>query len=197
MSDKRRWSEGDLFDARVETADEPAEPPGAGDELKYALLRWEAPGTPDSLERRALASYRAEIRAVPFWRRAFTSSIPVPVPAALAALLLLSFAAPALLRNPALGAQQTPPLVVERVVTVEVPVTKTEVVTRVVYRDRARSQSGRPGTRSNSAGAKNMTLAVVNREDTQGLFTGTDLSGFQLNEAMSLKVIKKAEAYEK
>ena len=42
-----------------------------------------------------------------------------------------------------------------------------------------------------------MTLAVVNRKDTQGLFTGTDLSGFQLNEAMSLKVIKKVEAYEK
>jgi hypothetical protein len=59
-------------------------------ELARLLEEWAVPGVPDTLDRRVHASYRAHIGRVPFWKRFLTTSIRIPLPVALAALLLLA-----------------------------------------------------------------------------------------------------------
>jgi hypothetical protein len=61
-------------------------------ELQRLLEEWKAPAASDSLDRRVLASYRAHVRPRPLWRRFFTASVRVPLPVAVAALLLFAFA---------------------------------------------------------------------------------------------------------
>jgi len=61
-------------------------------ELRRLLEEWSVPGVPDTLDRRVLASYRAHIGTTSLWRRLVTTSIRIPLPVALAALLLLAFA---------------------------------------------------------------------------------------------------------
>ena len=61
-------------------------------ELDRLLEQWSAPAVPESLDRRVMASYRALVRPQPLWRRLATSSVRIPLPVALAALLLIAFA---------------------------------------------------------------------------------------------------------
>jgi hypothetical protein len=61
-------------------------------ELDRLLDDWTVPALPDSLDRRVSASYRTLMRRPPLWRRFFTSSLRVPLPVAVAVLLLLVFA---------------------------------------------------------------------------------------------------------
>ncbi|MEO5924954.1 MAG: hypothetical protein ABIR70_14130 [Bryobacteraceae bacterium] len=51
------------------------------DELKHALRQWKAPDAPASLERRVLRE--------PWWRWLLTGSVRVPVPALIAAAVLV------------------------------------------------------------------------------------------------------------
>ncbi len=59
--------------------------------LARLLDEWSVPGVPDTLDRRVLASYRAQMGRAPFWKRFLTASVRIPLPVALAALLLLAF----------------------------------------------------------------------------------------------------------
>jgi hypothetical protein len=93
-------------------------------ELDNLLPEWKVPTAP--------ARLRAAIfpeEAKPWWRRLWSASIRIPAPVAccLAALLALDG-----WRWMAPGAER----VVVKTERVEVPVVKTEVVTRTVYRDR-------------------------------------------------------------
>ncbi|MBS1809141.1 MAG: hypothetical protein JST84_13340 [Acidobacteria bacterium] len=59
-------------------------------ELTDVLKAWQPPNVPASLDQHILASYRQQMNRVPFWRRFFTTSIPVPLPIiAIQAMLFL------------------------------------------------------------------------------------------------------------
>lgn len=60
----------------MRNANSPTEPT----ELTDVLKEWQAPNVAPSLDQRVLASYRQQVHRVPFWRRFFTTSIPVPLP---------------------------------------------------------------------------------------------------------------------
>jgi len=60
-------------------------------ELGRVLDEWQAPAVPDSLDQRVRASFRQHVRRPGLWRRFFTTSVRVPLPVALVALLLLVF----------------------------------------------------------------------------------------------------------
>jgi hypothetical protein len=75
--------------------------PERDEALSRLLTQWTPPSVPESLDERVLASYRRQVSRAPFWRRLFTTSIRVPLPVAVAALILLLLSAAALLRNPA------------------------------------------------------------------------------------------------
>jgi hypothetical protein len=61
-------------------------------ELARLLEEWTVPALPDTLDRRMLASFRARSPRASLWRRFFTTSLHIPLPVALAALLLLALA---------------------------------------------------------------------------------------------------------
>lgn len=82
-------------------------------ELNEALKAWQPPDLPPALDQRILASYRQQMNRVPFWRRFFTTSIPVPLPLVIVQALLLLVASGAVIaffqerdRQPAPLAQQ-------------------------------------------------------------------------------------------
>ena len=113
-------------------------------ELGTLLRAWEAPAPSAAARERVLAEFRACGVRAPFWRRALTSELRVPVPfAACAALALLAalFALAARTQAPAqtaaannahAGATAAAAETVVKIV--EVPVER--VVTRVVYVER-------------------------------------------------------------
>ena len=72
----------------IDRDDEPTPDP----ELDRVLDQWSVPAVPLSLDRRVMASYRAHFRPQPIWRRFLTASVRIPLPVALAAMLLLAFA---------------------------------------------------------------------------------------------------------
>jgi hypothetical protein len=74
--------------------------PGGREDLQRLLGLWEAPEPSSSLDDRVLASFRRQVDVRPFWLRFFTSSIRVPLPVAVAALLLLLASALLAVRRP-------------------------------------------------------------------------------------------------
>lgn len=54
-----------------------------------ALKAWQVPHASASLDQRVLASYRQQLSRVPFWRRFFLASIPVPLPIVVFQAMLL------------------------------------------------------------------------------------------------------------
>jgi hypothetical protein len=68
--------------------DEPTHDP----ELQRLLEEWTVPAVPDTLDRRVRASFRAQLGRAPLWKRLLTTSVRIPLPVAVAALLLLAFA---------------------------------------------------------------------------------------------------------
>lgn len=93
-------------------------------ELDALLPEWSIPPAPARLRAAVFPD-----RSRPWWRRLWTASVRVPAPVACCLMVLL-----------ALGAWRwvvpTTPRVLIRTERVEVPVTKTEVVTKTVFRDR-------------------------------------------------------------
>jgi hypothetical protein len=70
----------------------PVQEPAPDQELGRLLQEWSVPAVPDTLDQRVMASFAARTRRRPLWRRLVTTSIRVPLPVALAALLLVAFA---------------------------------------------------------------------------------------------------------
>jgi hypothetical protein len=69
---------------------DPEPEPTSDPELRRVLEDWAAPALPDSLDRRVRASFRELTPRRPLWQRFFTASVRIPLPVAVAALLLLS-----------------------------------------------------------------------------------------------------------
>jgi hypothetical protein len=82
-------------------ADEMLDSMDRDEELSRMLARWPAPAVPESLDERVLARYRRDVRKTPVWMRFFTTSVRVPLPIALAALILLLVSTVVALRRPA------------------------------------------------------------------------------------------------
>jgi hypothetical protein len=59
-------------------------------DLSSLLKHWHAPVIPPSLDTRIAASFHQRVMTPPFWKRLLTARIPVPVPAAVLVMLLLS-----------------------------------------------------------------------------------------------------------
>lgn len=89
-------------------ADETRNDPERDEPLSRVLQSWEPPGVPASLDERVLASYRRELGRTSLWRRLFTTSVRIPLPIAVAALLLFLLSAVMALRRTPL-AQPTEP----------------------------------------------------------------------------------------
>lgn len=165
----------------------------ADSELQALLGKWPTPASLRALDQRVLLSYRAQTTRVPWWRRMLTSTISLPVPVAAALVLVPALAAAALLGQRQLPAPQAPPIIVERIKAVEVPVVRERVVSRIVYREKkpAPASSARP-----KSALESMSLALASGDNLQGYFTDTNLAGFQPNAEMNFKVIKKADKNE-
>lgn len=118
-----------------------------------------------------------------------TSSVRVPVPAALAVLLLvgvLSFSARS--RGPSNGSQLTPPASVETRI-VHVPVVQKEVITQVVYVKKNRGER-----RYRSVVSPNLNTAEVTAANGKTTF---DLAGFKPADQVNLTIIKGSNQDEK
>jgi hypothetical protein len=76
--------------------------------LNSMLQKWHTPEISRELDRRILEDYRSTVQIKPVWQRFFTASVRVPLPVAIAALMLLFVAgAVAIRRQPVLTT--TPP----------------------------------------------------------------------------------------
>jgi hypothetical protein len=78
--------------------------------LSRLLAQWTPPSVPETLDARVLASYRRRVAHVPFWRRLLSTSIRVPLPVAVAALVILLVAAAVALRRPSANRPDEPQL---------------------------------------------------------------------------------------
>jgi hypothetical protein len=59
-------------------------------ELNVLLKKWQAPEVPAVLDARIAEEAQRQFRHMPLWKRLLTARIPVPAPAAVLALVLLS-----------------------------------------------------------------------------------------------------------
>src|SRR6185369_2382302 len=164
-------------------------------ELKDLLGAWEVPPATSALDRRVLAAYREVTARQPLWRRLFTFRVPLPVAFACCALLV---AATAIGMHRAVSSTNEPAQIktVIETKTVEIPVVRETVVTKIVYRDRKPNLLVQTKSPAKTRG-DNQRLAVANEADGNGYLTNTELTGFQPNADMNLKVIKRNAQNEK
>ena len=161
--------------------------------LKHLLEQWQAPAAPSALEQRVLAAYRARFdnAPVPFWKRLLTTSIRVPLPAAVsfAALLLLALWGAARPVNLILPTS-TNALATTRVI--EVPVIKEKAVTQTIYLP-ARTEALKQRRIKPS-------LALQSASLEENYFTRAPrlaLAGFEPNSELKIRVIKGETTNEK
>lgn len=173
-------------------------------ELRALLSSWDAPEASGTLDRRLLASFRAEQQSIvrpPLWRRALTSSVRIPLPiAGVCAVALIATSAALALRPSRITFESTPlasPPAATRLV--EVPVVRERVVTRTVFvgkKDRAARQKERQ-----SVITANATDAAENSEgragEQTGYFTRVNMTEFQPAGEMKIRVIKGSRRDEK
>ena len=98
--------------------------------LARVLESWGPPSVPASLDERVLASYRRQVVRTPLWKRLFGTSIRIPLPIAVAALLLLLLSTVMALRRVPLG----PPTEPQRATTEESTLTARKADPPVVTR---------------------------------------------------------------
>lgn len=208
MSDERKYLRllrlGDAHRARSSEQTPPRSETPPDPELRALLSSWEAPDTPAALDRRLLASFRAEQPGVvrpPLWRRALTSSVRIPLPVAgLCAVALITTSAVLALRPSRITLESTPlapPPAATRLV--EVPVVRERVVTRTVFvgkKERAARGKQRQGVIT-----ANATDAAENSEERAGeqtgYFTRVNMTEFQPAGEMKIRVIKGNRRNEK
>jgi hypothetical protein len=161
-------------------------------QLKDLLNTWAVPPASSRLDSRTLAAYRVTTAREPAWRRLLVFRIPLPVAFA-CGVLLVAATAIAMHRPISSATTQVQIKTVTETKTIEVPVVKERVVTRIVYRDRKPAQVAQSTPKRDD----DQKLAVANEADGNGYLTNTELTGFQPNADMSLKVIKRSAQNEK
>lgn len=181
-------------------------------ELTALLRAWEAPPPSASARERLLAEFRAAAPRAPFWRRALTSEIRVPLPvAACAALALLVSLYALAARTRTHGAQPAPSARVEAPVrVVEVPVIQERVVTRTVYVEKKGPAAVRglpappPGREAlaavpdpGDAEPPKRSEPALSTQSPAGYFTRVDMEDFQPAEDVKLRIVKRGSVDEK
>ncbi|HEY7180147.1 MAG TPA: hypothetical protein VIC84_01960 [Blastocatellia bacterium] len=129
-------------------------------ELNRLLAGWRAPESSGELDERAIESYRRHFNRGRFWRgrlwrRWLAGSIRIPVPIAAAAVLLLcatSFLAAR--KATSFSIESMPAVSPTKFVQVPVPVTREQIVTRIV-RLKAKQGSPKPGSVNSARDVKN------------------------------------------
>jgi hypothetical protein len=138
----------------------------------------------------------------PFWKRIFTTKLPVPVPIA-AALVLAVLVSSVLALRPstkeAATAVQPPTVVQAPPEIIEVPVYREKVITRVVYVERKLREKNavHPRTLTNKPEETTLTARHAEEESGQGgFFTRANLTDFQPADEMRIRVIKRSNSDE-
>lgn len=104
-------------------------------ELNNLLGAWSVPEVPGSLDQRILMTYRRQFHHKSFWRRWLTGSINLPAPVAVTMALLLCAASFLAIRNTTSYSIDVPPSPpVMKLIEVPLPVIRTKIMTRVVYK---------------------------------------------------------------
>lgn len=157
-------------------------------ELRSLLAHWQAPASPQSLDARALASFRQLRPRTPWGRKLFTASIRVPLPVAAALTIFAVAAALWALRSPQAVTITVPQALPSTVQIVEVPVVQERVVTRTIYANRTQPRpKGVDHTASAHPDANN---APVQNNGAANLI------GFKPPEEMKIRIIRKANTDE-
>lgn len=125
----------------MRNANSPNEPA----ELSEVLEAWEAPHAAPALDQRILASYRQQVNRVPFWRRFFTTSIPVPLPLVVIQAMLFLLASGAVIAFFQERDNRTLPVAQNQSAAeaVAIPVRPEALATRVIVKPRMRPRSTR------------------------------------------------------
>jgi len=161
-------------------------------ELRELLGAWPAPALGDALRARLAESYRAHVAPAPRWRRLIAARVSVPLPvAACAAALVVSALALAALASKRPSGEASAAGAAPAVKFVEVPVPHERVVERVVYVEReARPKNARRATPRPAPDARE------ERDGPTSYFTGVDMAEFRPADEMKIRVIKRARADE-
>jgi hypothetical protein len=167
--------------------------------------------------------YDEPVKTVSWRRRIFGGSISIPTPALAAAVILIAIALAASnmigrktagvsesAANPPAPANVTlTPEIIEKTRIVEIPVVRERVVTRVVYVERESAQKRKArnlppiSKRSETSQLAQKRSQRENRFDMSGAiaengyFTQVNLTGFQPNADMKVRIIKEVKPDEK
>ncbi len=164
--------------------------------LKELLDTWQPPPISRALDERVFASFQAEFARAPWWRRFFTASIRIPVPAFAAACLLAvaGFAVFASkIKIPASQPVSLAPQIttVTKTETVEVPIIKEKIVTKIVYVERAAPNAPIAKTiLATTSSPISNELKIASHIAGDNAYTNVDLSGYQPVEEMRVRIIK-------
>jgi len=151
-------------------------------ELNRMLASWQTPETPGELDQRMLASYRRHFNRRRWWRR-LAGSIRIPVPIAMAAVLLLCATLfIAARKETGLSIEPPPPAVATEFVKIPVPVIQEKIVTRFIHL-KAEKGSPKPDSVNPARGANNASRP--------------DLAAFRPVEEISIVVISEENKNEK
>ena len=130
---------------------------------------------------------------VPFWKRALTASVRVPVPVAAALVIMLLGSSWLAGRDWHRSSNVATPSteIAERIRTVEVPVVQEKIVTRTVYIEKKRRREIEVREQSPSAGSgatSNLTARALRQP--AGSLPRASLFGFQPAGEVKLRIIK-------
>lgn len=192
--EKHNHRRGDSWEKSA--ADLPYTP--ADEQLKAQLALWTVGEPSRTLDERVLENYRRH--SVPFWKRAFVSSVRVPVPVAAAAVLLLlalSFLAVRPVRSsaPQPSADEAP----AKVSAVDTPAEREQVASSPVNIEKGnhrRVRSIQQKRRKYTARRTDNGKATAQEGLSGHVFTRGDLSGFQPVGQMRIEVIRGTKTNE-
>ncbi len=144
-----------------------ANSPNEPTELTDVLKEWQASDTSSALDQRILASYRQQVNRVPFWRRFFTTSIPVPLPLVIIQAMLFLIASGAVIAFFQERDRRTLPVATNQRATEVLPVTvrQESPTARASVKKRMRSRSAKTHTSAIKlppSGAVRPILATAN-----------------------------------
>ncbi|MBA2734733.1 MAG: hypothetical protein H0U54_17870 [Acidobacteria bacterium] len=137
-----------------------------------------------------------------FWKRIFTTKLPVPVPVAAALVLALLVSSVLALRpstKEAATTTQLPTVVKASPEIIEVPVYREKVVTRTVYVEKKMPEKNATRPRTPVSKPEETTLTARHAEKASGqggFFTQANLTDFQPADEMRIRVIKRSNSDE-
>ncbi len=163
----------------------------ADSELKTLLASWDAPDTPRALDQSLLASYRAgQAARPPLWRRALTSSVPIPLPIAGLTVVALVVTSVMLALRPSPIMLASPPVAAMRVV--EAPVTQERIVPPAVFVEKKERPIRKKERRGAIVAREANTVddSAARAKEQTGYFTRVNMTEFQPAREMKIRIIK-------